>query len=374
MKKNNKVEIEPKRKIVVLTITEACNLKCTYCFETEKTKKVMSAEVAKKAITDAFDNSDGFDEIEFDLFGGEPTIYIGLIKEIVEWTYNQSFNKPYLFFLETNGTLVHGEFKEWLIANKEYVYAGLSLDGTPETHNRNRSNSYNKIDIDFFVKNYPDQSVRMTVNKDTIENLSKDVIHLHELGFQEVVATFAHGVDWDFKNIKGILELELVKLADFYLANPHIKECSIFDMNLLDVLKTPKKITKWCGSGTAMHSVGIDGTKYPCHTFQPGTATDAGAVKLGEIDFDAIESFGDPECSDCIIEAICPNCYGMNLVTNGNLLSRDKQLCDIVKMRAVATSYLIGRKIESGLKTFNPNDMFQTAKAIKSIQKNLIAQ
>ncbi len=89
---------ELKRKIVILTITEACNLKCTYCFETKKTKKVMSLDVAKDAIKYAFENSDDFDEIEFDLFGGEPTLHKDLIKKIVTWTYEQNFNKPYLFF------------------------------------------------------------------------------------------------------------------------------------------------------------------------------------------------------------------------------------------------------------------------------------
>lgn len=369
-----KKDIEKKRKIVVLTITEDCNLDCVYCFEKAKTKKVMDIQVAKVAIEYEFKNSDDFDEIEFDLFGGEPTLYINLIKEIVEWTYAQEFQKSYLFHLETNGTLVHGEFQEWLLRNKEYVYAGLSLDGTPETHNNNRSNSYNLIDIDFFVKNYPEQSVRMTVNRSTISNLSKDIIHLHNLGFPEVVATFAYGINWEINEIKNILELELRKLCNFYLENPEIKECSIFDMNLPDILHKERKIKKWCGTGTTMVSYGIDGTKYPCHTFQPNTTSETKAIKFGEIDFNLIKDFSDPECSNCILEPTCPNCYGMNFVNGGDILTRNKQLCEIVKIRAIAISYLKAHKIEKNLEQFKPNEMFQTIEAIKEIQSKFLSE
>lgn len=39
--------------------------------------------------------------------------------------------------------------KEWFREHKDTFVLGLSLDGLPETHNHNRSNSYDKIDIDF---------------------------------------------------------------------------------------------------------------------------------------------------------------------------------------------------------------------------------
>ncbi len=274
--------------------------------------------------------------------------------------------------MDTNGTLIHGEFKRWLLDNKQFVYAGLSLDGTPETHNKNRSNSYSKIDIDFFLKNYPDQSVRMTINRETIANLSNDIIHLHNLGFKEVIATFAHGIKWEVEKIRDILEIELAKLCNFYLENPTLKECSIFEMNLIDILNQEGKVKKWCGTGTSMVSIGIDGTKYPCHTFQPGTTDDEKAIKLGEIDFDSIDAFGDPECINCIIEPICPNCYGMNYVKNGNIFTRDKELCEIVKIRAVATSFLLGQQLERGIKTISPSDLYKTIKSIKKIQNNFV--
>lgn len=366
----NKIKDDLKRKIVILTLTENCNLDCIYCFEKAKTKKVMNIDVAKKAISYEFQNTEGFDEIEIDLFGGEPTLCIDAIQEIVEWTNAQCFQKPYIFFLDTNGTLVHGKFQDWLCRNKEFVWAGLSLDGSPETHNKNRSNSYNKIDIDFFIKTYPKQPVRMTIYNDTLNNLSNDIIHLHNLGFAEVVATFAYGIDWELNDLNLYLKQELQILCEFYLANPQIKECSIFNLHLPNILAKDKKVSKWCGTGTSMVSYGIDGTKYPCQTFQQNTTLIKKAITLGEIEFNSIADFSDTECTNCLIEPICPNCYGMNYVKEGNILKRDKQLCEIVKIRTLAISYLKAKQIQNNIEKMKPNEVYQTIQAINIIQSN----
>ena len=362
---------ETRRKIVVLTLTENCNLDCVYCFEKAKTRKAMTIQVAKSAVEFEFNNSDQFDEIEFDLFGGEPTLCKPLIQELVEWTDSQAFQKPYLFFLDTNGTLVHGEFQKWLIAHKSHVYAGLSLDGTPETHNRNRSNSYDSIDIGFFLQHYPEQAVRMTINNSTIGNLFQDIVHLHNLGFADIVATFAHGIVWEKDKIENDLKEELEKLCNYYLDHPETAECSIFDMQLSSILQKDKTIEQWCGSGTSMVSYGVDGTSYPCHTFQSNTTTASKAIEFGEIDFGSIADFSDSECSRCILEALCPNCYGMNYATNGDILKRDKGLCGIVKARALAVSYLRAKQIENNPKGLKPNETYQTIAAIKAIQNEL---
>lgn len=358
----------PNRRIVILTVTESCNLNCVYCYEKSKTKREMSIEKAKEIISYEFENSPTFDEIEIDLFGGEPTLRKKFIKEIVEWVKTSKFKKPFIFYIDTNGTLIKGEFKEWLLKNKEYVWVGLSLDGTPESHNKNRSNSYSSIDIPFFIENYPGQSVRMTINNSTVKNLSKDIIHLHTLGFSEVTATFANGINWDFELIKEDLISEIKKLIDFYTENPKLKPCSIFDMKLPEILNQNVPISKWCGCGTNMVSYTTDGISYPCHTFQPNTS---GCNELVNIDFDSINDFNDIECRSCLIERICSNCYGLNLNERNNILSRDKRMCGIHKVRALATSMLLSEQIESGIKDFDPNELYQIIEAIELIQSEL---
>ncbi len=361
--------VEKNRRIVMLTIAESCNLDCLYCYEQAKTPAFMDLQVAKEVIEHEFANSRDFDEIEFDLFGGEPTLRKDFIVELVEWTIGRQFAKPFLFFIQTNGTLVHGSFQEWLIKNKTYVYVGLSLDGTPETHNHNRSGSYNQIDLGFFLAHYQEQGARMTVNNATAHNLSNDIIHLHNLGFNRIDAYFAYGVDWLAEGTAELLARELRKLCDFYLGNPQIKECSLFDMHLPRLIHNRQTREKWCGTGTQIVSVGVDGKRYPCQTFQPNT--NPHPVELGGIDFNAITDFGDPECGSCAIEALCPSCYGINHLKTGNLLTRDKSMCRVTKLRALAVSYLRGMQIRTNASSMTPPEVYQNIRAIGIIQKQL---
>lgn len=357
---------EKNRKLVMLMVTENCNLDCAYCYERNKTKKTMNIEVAKAAVEYEFLNSDGFDEIEFDLFGGEPTLRKRFVKELVGWTRAQDFPKPFVFFLQTNGTLVHGDFQDWLLANRRYIQVGFSLDGTPETHNKNRSNSYSNIDIEFFANNYAEQGVRMTINGATVGNLAADVIHLHGLGFSRIDSYFAYGIDWDVPHIGSTLSAELEKLCAYYLDHPSINECSIFDMNLLRLLDREADLEKWCGTGTSIVTIGVDGRKYPCQTFQPNTAPKP--LELHQIEFGKLRNFKDPECLDCFLAPACPNCYGMNYVMNGDILKRDKQFCRVMRIRALAISYLRGRQIERGLTKMSPAEIYQTIEAIELVQ------
>ncbi len=355
------------RKVIMLTVTESCNLDCVYCYEGQKSQKNMDIEVAKNIITDAFVNSDDFEEIEFDFFGGEPTIQKETIMELVEWSFSQNFNKPFYFFLETNGTLVHGEFQDWLVKHKDHLYVGLSIDGTPETHNKNRSNSYEQIDIDFFAKNYPSQGARMTIGNDTVGNLFNDIMHLHKIGFSKVDAFFAFGVDWSSKTTKEKISREFRKLCDYYLSNPDVPENRLFDIDLAMLIDNDP-VKKWCGSGVDIISVAVDGKIYPCHMFQPNSTNTP--LQLDNIDFHSIKDFSDTSCSECMLEQICPNCYGMNYCISGDILRRERSLCDITKIRALAVSYLRAKQIEKGILNISPQETYQTIESIRKIQEN----
>ena len=119
-----------KRKIITLTLTQKCNLSCVYCYENHKSSKMMRLETAKKIVDKELLLNDGYEEIEFDFFGGEPFLNFSLIKEITDYIIHYVTNKKVLIFIVTNGTLLNDEIKQWLIENKKYVICGLSLDGT----------------------------------------------------------------------------------------------------------------------------------------------------------------------------------------------------------------------------------------------------
>ena len=79
---------ERKRRSVTITLTEACNLDCTYCYENHKSQKRISMDTVKEIILKEMTEDNGFTEVEFDLFGGEPFLEFELIKEIEEYFHH----------------------------------------------------------------------------------------------------------------------------------------------------------------------------------------------------------------------------------------------------------------------------------------------
>jgi len=75
--------------------------------------------------------------------------------------------------------------KEWFQNNIDKIILCLSLDGAKETQDHNRPNSFDKIDFDFFVRNYSKQGVKMTLSDCSLPRLSENVFFIHSLGFKK---------------------------------------------------------------------------------------------------------------------------------------------------------------------------------------------
>jgi len=288
--------------------------------------------------------STDYDEVEIDLFGGEPFVNFPLMREICEYTWARRWKKPYLFFATTNGTLVHGAIRDWVYANRHHFFLGLSLDGTPQMHNINRSNSFEKIDIDFFRECWPNQAVKMTLSRETLPDLAVGVIFIHSLGF-EIHNNPAYGIDWSSPENVAIFEREVGKLIEYYLEHPEIKPCSLLDMPLAYIGYTPKK---WCGVGVEMAVYGHDGVRYPCHSFLPVSVGDEKSAASQSLDFTDTEKLVDPKCVNCLLYNICATCYGSNYAVSGDIAIRDPHICIFTRMRAAANSYFLAQRILRG--------------------------
>ena len=131
----------------------------------------MNVEKAKEYILKQVNKlGDEYDSFEVQFMGGEPLLVFPMIKDVSEWLWKQHFCKPMkMLFAPTNGTLLSAEMKTWLLANRHRFCLGLSFDGDNLMQNINRSESFNLINIEFFAKTWPEQSVKMTVSPQTVE-------------------------------------------------------------------------------------------------------------------------------------------------------------------------------------------------------------
>lgn len=349
-------------------VTHECNLRCVYCYESNRDNAQLDADQVKRIISEYL-NNEKYGSVQIDFFGGEPWLKFDLIKEVCEWVWERQWKNKYLFFTTTNGTLVHGEVKEWLGKNKERFWCGLSLDGTRETHNKNRSNSFDKIDLDFFLECWPKQTVKMTISPLSIDNFADDIIFIQEKGFLIAGTNFAEGIDWNDKKYLSIVSKQLEKLVRFYLDNPQYEIAQIINL-AIEHCESPKKAYKWCGTGDNMGIYDIDGKHYPCSFFTPMTFKKEQLDALKSIDFSDHSLFVDKYCADnCYLFNICPNCYGANYLVNGKFNERDKSRCNLVKLQAYYASALQAQKIIAKSSNIEVSEKNKVALQIRAIEK-----
>lgn len=356
--------METKKFHLSIVLTNQCNLNCIYCYENHKTHKRIDVQVVKDIVSQYL-NCPEYNDVEIDFFGGEPLLEFDTIKSVCEWVWSKEWRNKYIFFATTNGVLVHGKVKEWLRQHKNSFWLSLSLDGTRESHNLNRSNSFDKIDIPFFKECWPTQTVKMTISKETVEHIYENIVYIHSLGFDITGTNFAEGVDWEDSKYINVVKNEMEKLCSYYIEHPNIKPVPLINMAIHKCAETKEK-HKWCGCGEHMAAYDTDGKKYPCTFFTPMTFDKETMRQVTKMDFSCHKAFVDEDCfNNCFLEPVCNSCYGANLLSNGVVNKRDRSKCELMKVRAVFSAALKAHKILN-----NPEDTYEnklTVQAIKQI-------
>jgi uncharacterized protein len=110
-------------KLLILLVTDDCNLRCRYCYARGGEKKeYMSWETARKAVDYVAASSKSF-KIQFS--GGEPLLNFSLVKRVIEYVKMRWGSAT--FQLQTNGTLINLDLARELKTLR--VRPGVSLDG-----------------------------------------------------------------------------------------------------------------------------------------------------------------------------------------------------------------------------------------------------
>ena len=126
---------------LVLILTDACNLKCSYCYErirpsNHQTRR-MSQEMAKKGI-DLFLSGRHSDDLSITLFGGEPMLWWEHIPDLVRYANAAacSHNSTIHWSISTNGTCLPDDAVTFF-AEHRFQFL-IDIDGTEENHNHSR--------------------------------------------------------------------------------------------------------------------------------------------------------------------------------------------------------------------------------------------
>lgn len=356
-----------------LCVTRSCNLNCVYCYQTHKGPASMSFPTAKACVDEIFKNfqDNVYDGILLKFMGGEPLLEFDLLRQVYEYVNERYPDRKKMLFATTNGTLLNDEMKAWFHEHRRQFYLGLSIDGTPDVHNHNRSGSFEKIDTRFFAENWPEQGVKMTISEYSIPRLAESIRYIHSLGFQKVRGVnLAEGnFPWDEEEVIRDLVCQLKELVAFYLENDSLYN-QMFDKQFdLCEAKERRKI-KWCGTGVSCLFFDVDGTRYPCSYFTPMTFSEQELQKIMSIDFTNEELFSDDKCyRDCYLYPLCPTCAGANYQTNGAFGVKNIIHCRTQKLISLFAAELQAQRIIRNPKRYDPYKTYYTIKAIEEIRR-----
>ena len=185
-------------KALCLHVSHDCNLRCEYCFASKgdykSGRRLMTKEIALKAVDYLVANSGHRHNIEIDFFGGEPLMNFDTVKEVVAYgrELENKSGKKFYFTITTNGTLFDEEKINFINENMDNIV--ISIDGRKDIHDSIRYDRSGKGTYDRIVppaqklvsgrngKSYFVRGTFTSRNKD----FSKDVMHLASLGFREI--------------------------------------------------------------------------------------------------------------------------------------------------------------------------------------------
>ena len=346
-------------KAVCLNIIHACNLRCKYCFADEGEynghKGKMSLETAKKAIDYVVKRSGPRKNIEIDLFGGEPTMMMDTIKEIIAYARENEakWNKRIRFTMTTNATLLTDEMMDYM--DKELENIILYIDGRKEVNDKVRIRFDGKGSYDQILPNIKkmvakrDKTKAHTVRGTfTRENLDfyEDVKMMVDEGFREisiepVVLEDGHPLALRKEDLPKIFESYDKLYDELVQKKAEGKEFNFYHFKV-DLNGGPcvyKRISG-CGAGFEYVAITPQGEVYPCHQFVGKEEYKLGSIyddsynaDLG-MSFKKAHIYNKPKCRNCWARFYCSGgCQANNIAFNNDINNPYDIGCQMQKKR-----------------------------------------
>ena len=138
--------------VMLKPASSACNLRCRYCFYADVSRSrsqysygMMSEDTADALLKNIFSFLEAGDSLCLSFQGGEPTLAgLDFFRRFVDIAAqkNASIGVRLTWALQTNGLLID---EDWCAFLREHRFlVGLSMDASPELHDRNRIDAAGK--------------------------------------------------------------------------------------------------------------------------------------------------------------------------------------------------------------------------------------
>lgn len=336
-----------------LIVTEACNLKCRYCFVQQSAKK-MSLQTAIDTCKMLVKNAAEWNETHLEdervgplvtFFGGEPTLrWDDLIVPLVEYVKTNYANVGVSYSMTTNGILLTKERIQYLKENNFELL--FSIDGAKETQDYNRltydgSSSFDKIKdvIPMILEAFPHTTFRSTIIPDTVHLTFENFKFAMDAGYTHFFHMPNHFEEWNEEE-KLILAHQLKLIADYYIdcyRNDIPVGHSPIEQKLGEIITINRSITNnisksgmKCGLGLqGFAAINVDGKivscqempSYPDEIFVIGDIYNGLDIKRVQDLYNLYRrtTVRGTNCDTCQLEPICTG----GCIVNNYLKSKD---------------------------------------------------
>ncbi len=307
---------------ITFQVTDACNLRCTYCYQINKGTHVMSMDVAKRFIdlildpdpdTAEYINSRESIACIIEFIGGEPFLEIDLIDKITDYFEEQMILRDHpwqynhMISLCSNGVLYFDpKVQAYMKKHFNRLSFNISIDGNKQLHDSCRifPDGRGSYDIAMAgVKHWTqvlgrEMGSKMTLAPANIKYTKDAVVGLINSGYEDINLNCVFEKGWTETDARVLWE-QLTALADYLLENDLEDkiDLSIFEEHI----GRPKDISDdqtWCGGYGKMISVDYKGDIYPCIRYMESSlGTDVPPVIIGNV-YNGI--MHTQKCKDCV--------------------------------------------------------------------------
>lgn len=367
-------------KQITFQVTDACQLRCTYCYQINKQTHSMSFQTAKRMIDYIFDNKDDpdffFSEtktggIIVEFFGGEPLLEAKLMMRIADYFEEKLLQYPdsqwnlfHHYSISTNGiAYFNADVQKFIKKYKTKCSVGVTVDGCKELHDKCRVFPDGSPSYDLAIKaalselyNSIDASTKITVSPENINYVFDGIKNMVELGFRDIHINGVFEDCWDIKDAQNLYK-QLKLVADWVVHNDLQNKVYVrfFDSNYYHNDSGTDK--NYCGSTYNMLALDYKGDIYPCVRFMESSLGDSvepyiignldkgiGIEKLHKQRLNCLacitkKSQSEPKCLECPIESGCAWCTAYNYQVFNTPNKRAIFICGIHRAAALASKY-----------------------------------
>ena len=361
---------EGKSQTITFVVTQDCQLRCRYCYVHGKNNhNKMSFDTAKNVINYLIAERNVFDSpsVVIEFMGGEPLLEIELIDRIADYLKTRLFETEhpwfdsYRFSFTTNGIMYDDpRVQKFIDKNRSHLSITITIDGTPEKHDRQRvfpdgKGSYGHVarNIGLWQSQFPCAGTKVTVSHDDLPYIKDSILHLWDMGVHDVNCNVVFENVWSEEDEK-VFECQLISLANEILQKRLYEKnnCSLFSDHIGKALDPLTQNENWCGAGK-MLAIDYNGDFYACIRFLPYTMNSQPSRCIGNyiqgIDENKLRPFlvlnrtlqSPKECIECPVASGCAWCQGLNYdeSATGTIFQRATYLCRMHKARVRANQY-----------------------------------